>query len=113
MMLGTIPPGRVVMDLDSRLFVAYLTGYIPGEHCHRQASLTVATSFLAAPDMTMPPPLIRRSRPRKRIVASLHPVDGRGVTQGEAFPGNVAEAWQSHHLIPNKHSQLEGTDLTR
>lgn len=51
-MLGTIPPGRVVVDLDSKLFVAYLTGYIPGEHFHSQAPLTVATSFLAAPDMT-------------------------------------------------------------
>jgi hypothetical protein len=111
-MLGTIPPGRVVVDLTSRLFVASLTGYIPGEPCHREAPLTVAPSFLTAPDMTRPPPLIRRPRPRERRVASLHPVDGRGGTQGEAFPGNVAEAWPSDDLSPNAPSQLAGPDLT-
>jgi hypothetical protein len=112
MRLGTIPPGRVVVDLDRRLLVAYLPGAIPGAHGPRQASLTVATSFVAAPEMTMPPALIRRARPRKRIGACLHLVDGRGGAQGEAFPGNVAEAWPAHDLIPNAHSQGAGPDLT-
>jgi hypothetical protein len=112
-MLGMIPPWRVVMHLDSRLFMAYLTGCIPGEPLHSQAPLTVAAPFLTTPYVTIPPPFLCRPWPRERIIASRPQVDRRWVAQGKAFSGDTAQARQSYHLLPDQQSQWEGADLTR
>src|SRR6266508_2582996 len=106
-------PGWVMMRDLSDGCATYLADCISRQHLLCEAALPFTLSFLAGPDVLVPPSFVGCFWVHQYVCTSLQKVGMRWIAQMECFSRNAAEARDTNHLAAEYDAYLEIADLTQ
>src|SRR5689334_16494491 len=100
-------PGWVMMRDLSDGCATYLANCISCQHLQCETALPFSVSFLAGPDVLIPPPFVGYFWVHQYVRTSVQQVGMRWIAEMECFSRDATKTWDTNHLVAEYDAQLE------